>query len=83
MDWRRLVMWLATIPRVSMSIVVPRMILPLPSLLPTRSQFVIEVDSHCRHRLLYLSSLSSNFIRFFFSFKLGSGAQQQVFRDFG
>ena len=76
---RRMVLPRLASTRVSMSIV-PRMIPP-----PTRSRFVIEVDSHCRQRLSCLSSLSFNFIRYFFSFKLGSGAQQEfrflVFED--
>ena len=71
---RRLVLRLTTTTRVSMSIVARMIPPPNP---PTRSQFVIEVDSHCRHRLFCLSSLSSNFMRFFCSFKLGSELQQE------
>lgn len=72
MDWRRrLVLRLTTTTRVS----IPRMMMIQPLSPPLmRLQFVIEVDSHCRRRLLCLSSLSSSSMRFFF--KLGSEAWQ-------
>ena len=64
----RFMMTITRLLSMMMSIVARMMILPPPSPPPPmRSWFVIEVDSRCRHRLLCLSSSTSNFICFFCS----------------